>query len=679
MEGDAWTEQVRPALNTLKQMMISNVNRKGVGQDLPPAMRDKMDAYIEQVRGDWATVNHTANSWSGHLRDQALLNYSKRRGFDQILSLIYPYQFWYTHSMFNWAKRFFDMPSWFANYGRLRNFQERAMSRPGYPSRLKGRVQIPMPFLPDWAGDSAFYDPLRKLFPFTEFFGPIDQIIKNKNEAAQKAEYLVAEWVNNGQVSQEEATEAIATKAGPVWERAYAQSMAEMGGGTSDPLNFINLMMQPALYLSLPYFAATGKNLTTGGKDTSLLPITRTGKAIQAITEGTGAQAIGNLVGGMMAAPETFIRQKAGLSEFGEWGEYYIDRQIANIIADGDYPVKDGLIAMMERTGPVFEEARRRTKLETSMSVPGALPLYGLLHEPWKNPMGVVTATLFGMLPAGLLPEGELRQRELSEVFKKARSAYNAGKPDALDSFFEKYPEYEARLALYDEPEERMRQFLITEVWDRYHAVESKLQKSQVKEYFGEAFTEQFMGSDYQDISIDQLAYWSKMLGGVTPRTDATKAVLDSPDIKLEKLELAPKEEAVVVDAYRKARNELFPNWYAIQAHYFGLPEGERRDYLQRFPQLVEYWDWSRSYKETYPVIEKYTTQPEPSYTPAYDLSFAREISTPASRQLFDYYSFEQPLTSGALRELQLIWQKYYPELAFQTFLDDVVKQAIAP
>ena len=678
LEGNAWAEKVKPALNSLQEMMIRNAGRPGVGQDLSPTMREKMDAYLEQIHGDLVTTNSTANSWAGHLRDQALLNYSKRRGFDQLLSLIYPYEFWYTRTMKNWAGRFFDLPNWFANYGRLRNFQERAMSRPGYPTRFKGRVQIPMPFLPDWAGDSAFYDPLKKAFPVSEFFGPMDQIARDKNEAVQKAQYTIAEWATQGSISQDEAEEAIATKIGPTWERALSLAQEELNTGSADPLSFINTLMQPALYLSLPYFALTGKTLIGGEKDMPLLPITRTGKALQAITEGTGAQAIGTLVGGLLAAPETYLRKKAGLAEFGAWGDYYVDRQIVNIVADGDYQVKDGLIAMIERTGPVFEEARRRAQLEMAMAVPGALPVYGALHQPWKNPMSVLTATLFGMLPAGILPEGELQQRELASVYNKARTAYNAGKTDALETFFEKYPEYEARLALFDEPEERMRQFLISEVWDRYHALDSKLHKTQAKEQLGEEFSERFMASDYQNLSIDQLAFWSKALGGYAPKLPEDAG---AQDIAVEKLEFAPEDEAATVDAYRKARNELFPNWYAIQAHYFGLQSyEEKQSFLQQFPQLTEYWDWNKSYKQAYPLLEKYVSQPEPDDTgPAYDLSFAREITAPASRQLFDYYMFQEPLTTGALRELQLLWQKYYPELAFQDFLDIVVRQAIAP
>ncbi len=69
------------------------------------------------------------------LRDAALLNYTRRYGIDNYLNLIYPYQFWYTRTMMNWAMRMIDRPAWFAMYARMRRVQ-REMERKGLNQQM---------------------------------------------------------------------------------------------------------------------------------------------------------------------------------------------------------------------------------------------------------------------------------------------------------------------------------------------------------------------------------------------------------------------------------------------------------------------------------------------------------------------------------------------------------------
>jgi len=182
---------------------------------------------------------------------------------------------------------------------------------------------------------------------------------------------------------------------------------------------------------------------------------------------------------------------------------------------------------------------------------------------------------------------------------------------------------------------------------------------------------------------VPTLAYFANFLGGQVPETEATAPVTGTPDFLEDKLQLAPPDEAQAMDNYRQLRDQLHPNWYALQSWYFGLDKGERKKFLARFPELVNYWDWNKAYKQENPVVTKYTTKPseaEKTYPQQYDYSFVQEFSPALSRQLLAYYYAKRPLTSGTSAELRHIWQQYgRPGGDYQTFLDDVLANVIAP
>ena len=72
------------------------------------------------------------------------------------------------------------------------------------------------------------------------------------------------------------------------------------------------------------------------------------------------------------------------------------------------------------------------------------------------------SAMLFGLYPASILPEGEMKARGLYDEYKAVGERYQNGDRNAYNQFFEEHPEYEARLALFDTPEERLRQMMIS-------------------------------------------------------------------------------------------------------------------------------------------------------------------------------------------------------------------------
>ena len=126
------------------------------------------------------------------------------------------------------------------------------------------------------------------------------------------------------------------------------------------------------------------------------------------------------------------------------------------------------------------------------------------------------------------------------------------------------------------------------------------------------------------------------------------------------------------------ARNSLFPNWYALSQRYFGLPEGQqRKDFLKKFPQVKDYFDWNSAYKESHPEIQEYADIYRP---PEYDYTFMKEFTQPLVKQLYQHYLNSTPLSTGAINELNRIWQANGQQGGdFDTFLEVVIRPMLMP
>ena len=678
VETEGYHTYGRDIIDNLERALIEN-GPTGPSR-IPENLQPEVMKYLKTIDGDMATAKAAAMGYGIKIRDNAMLDYTDQRGFDKYANLAFPYQYWYTRSMLNWAQRMYDRPAWFANYFRLREFMQSAQAESTFPSRLKNKAMWPAPYLPEWAGGQFYFDPLNNIFPFENFGTGLSRYQSDVTADDRAAIGILYDLEEAGEINRDDVKGAIQTRSGPVWEKALAQAKQ---GNKLDLFEMISLAQTPALWIGYLYniLKGTPEKITT-------LPMTRTGQALQGATEGaTGPLAqLGNWVGKALAGPETAIRDKAGLSEFGEWGPYYIDRMLANMVADGSAPLKDAQIAMIEKTGPVYEEARRRVMLELAFKVPGAAPIYAASHmrsdNPWVNAEDIGSALIFGLYPASILPKGELIQRGLYEEYKLAGERYRAGDGQAYQDFYNDHPEYNARLALYKEPEGRMKSFLTSEIWDQWMELGSA-ERQMVKQDLGPEFQENFLDdptNNYGLVDVETMAGWTKILGGYVPKTTDTESVINDPDIDATALKSAPPEELAEVNAYRQVRSTMFPNHYALGQRYFGLPEGSARQaFLARFPELKEYWDWNKAYKAAHPAIAKYSSNTSESGV-QYDLSFVSEFSQPLLRSLYAYFYADRSLSDGSIAELNRIWELNGSQGEdFQNFIDVIVRSAIAP
>jgi hypothetical protein len=636
------TEYVNPLLNRMHENYKANMGRRFRVGNLPEATKREIYTYLNQVDNDLSSTKLAAVRYGEQMRDFSVLNYSRRYGFDNYLNLAFPYIFWYSRSMLNWGMRAFDRPAWFAMYARLRRKQEE-QERKGMPTRLRGKVRIPLPWLPEWMGGGIYIDPYKQIFPPAQFGAPMDYMAQQQNQLQRRTEQVLRDLVEQDSITQAEMDEALATQEGDAWTRAFTQAQAETEIDDS-PAGLAAMLMQPALWWTIPSKLASGK-----GEEIGVLPITRFGQSTRTALRGTAAEGLGNLVGAVLAGPEEAIREKAGLSKYGQWGNYYIDRMIANLAADGTITAEDAQRAMIERKGPAYDLALQQTEQEMMLRTPGTLPVLAL--KEGAHPIEVAASVIASLFPGGLFPTGELKLRGLQSEYNAAWKRFDAGNEDAINQFFEKYPEYEARLALYDKPEDRLRQFLVSEIWDRYTQL-NKTNRKRATQLLGGEFEQAFLNKEtrsYDSTDIKQLATWAQMLGTQVPQVEETAGV----EPMGEPLDLYTGAEIKAVDEYYNTRDSLFPLATAWQSVYYSLPAGsQRKAFLAQHPQLRKYWDWNTEYKANHPEIQPYLNeQAEQRLTE--DIN---DLSAPLTRQLIGYYITGKELSAGAKSELNRIW-----------------------
>ena len=342
-------------------------NLKNVDQDT----RVRVMKYLDDVvQPDMASSKFNAMKFGEFKRDAALLNYSKTYGFDSYLTMISPYQFWYTRSMMNWAKRLVDKPAYLTMAMRMKNMAERNKQEE-YPYRLNDLFRIPFAGLPDWMGGGIFVDILPQIFPFLQFGSPVEDMMSEQNTLNKKAYSVLDEMIESNQITEAQKTEAIRTKNNDIWNTALAQAKLEYG---SDPS--INSLFEQ--YLSPPLLLSWAKDIYQGkGNEIGMLPITRFGNTIGTLTDDTFLEGLGQVTKSAMTAPEKSMRKIAGLDykEFGEYQDYNIKKQISQMVLEG-LPVQDGLNAMVEMSGDIYDEAVKRQREENALKTQGALPIY---------------------------------------------------------------------------------------------------------------------------------------------------------------------------------------------------------------------------------------------------------------------------------------------------------------
>jgi hypothetical protein len=653
--------------NSYKQ---ANANPQYSTGRLPKPVKEGVDSWLKEVETQIPNTKRAALGYGETLRDQAMLNYNSRVGFDNTLEVAFPYQFWYTRSMQQWARRMIDNPQWIAMYARVRNTQKK-MEKKGMPSRLESKNRYLAPFLPDWMGGGIWYDPYKALFPIDTFGQPLQNFNRINSSLQYDAEDILDQMSEGGQITQEQAYAAKQNHEDPLWMQATAQAQESAANEAGDPMGMVNMMMSPALWFTAPYYGLKGQP-----EKINVMPVTKQAQSIKYALKDTILEPLGYLAG-LAAWPEETIRKALDISVFGQYGEYLVDRQLANMAADGSAPPDQAMNAMVERQGEIFDKAVQRTYQEMSVRYPGMLPFYAMKG---KADMGEVIGSLFGALSGSgqILPEGELIQRGLQQEYSQAWEDLEAGDDKAINNFFKKYPEYRTRLLSFKDPKDRMQNHLTNLIWNSYMQLE-RPNRTRAADQMGEEFKELFLSTetrDYEAIGIPTLTAWAMMLGNAVPQTEENKQIAQA---EVPQVDLMPSMQAKFVEEYQDARNAKFYNWFNEQQAYYALPEGpKRREYLKQHPQLKEYWSWKNQYRTDHPEIESWFQEQSQQTTDQLGVDIS--MYDPAlMRQLLIYaLGINNQLSSGAQLEMMRIYEETnHPALTFEDYLQ-AAKQAVS-
>ena len=599
-----WRERVSPLLKNMEaaaQEQLSSYQLSGDGGQMTPEGRAMLQKYMQQVKGEMATTKLATMRYAEKQRDFALLNYGKRYGFDRYADFVMPYQLYTTRSGVNWLARIVDKPALYSNYARLRMQQNRYER--DIPERLRGKIKIAAPWLPEWAGGNLYIDPMRNLFFPETIMRSFERRQQEKSYQVIEAERVLQEWQAAGQYSDAQIIEAAKTQQGKVWERAWAEAQMRRESETANPIDFFTSFFGPAWYLTTPLNLAGIQvpGISSGKKtDITTLPLGNTSRALDTVTEGTWAEPFGNLIG-LIGKAEDKAREKFSLPTRGEYAEYYTKRQVANMVQEGKITAEQAQVAMIEKSGSIWTEAQQRVDMELAMRVPLAGVTYAALHGGPKAAAQAALPSLFG---ASLLPQGELEYRGLKQEWNDAWKLADAGDTTAVQRFFDNYPEYEAYLAKNKDDGELLKSFLIGQIWDSYMTL-GKTNQKQARAELGDEFNQSFLNKEtrsYDTLTPEQLTQWTRMLGGMVPNSSNQQSVGSGQGtVSSDQMRLYPEQVTQVTDTYFSQRTEKFPNYYEEQAGYYALPKSERKKYLLEHPNLKAYWSWKDGWYNAYP------------------------------------------------------------------------------
>ncbi|KKM85670.1 hypothetical protein LCGC14_1286720 [marine sediment metagenome] len=273
-----WLTRGHPGLDAIERSTLTQASKPPMMfSDIPKDAQKYLENYVEHVTGQMGDARYASTRFAEFGRDAALLNYNRRYNFNTWLGTIMPFEFWTTHSMMKWALHSIDRPAMLTSYLRLQKMML-ASGAPGQalPARLKGQFRIPFPWLPDWAGDTIFFDPLKALIPFDNFAYGYENEMKRRTGLEGKTMFILNDMAENNQADQAEVDNAIASQAGPLWEKAEQQALDDNEDLRFNAWDFASMLSAPHAPLDWAVKSLQGRPEDIG----PFMPASRTIKGV---------------------------------------------------------------------------------------------------------------------------------------------------------------------------------------------------------------------------------------------------------------------------------------------------------------------------------------------------------------------------------------------------------------
>lgn len=662
---ELWFSRGSAILDEMENQTVRMLDQPALRlQRLPEDLQSDVVSYLDHVTGQMNDTKLASIRIAEGMSDAALLNYNRKYNFDNWMNIMMPFGFWWTHSALRWAVHSLDRPTMLSTFMKSRQFFNNVTSpQRGFPSRLRNHVKLDIPFAPEEFGE-MWVNPMRMFgLPFEQFVQPFEWAAQSQMNMDRRVERILSQMVQSGEISGMEKQQALNNPNSPLYQRARNQALSEDQNLRFDLLDFMNLSVSPHLPVQMAWNIARGTPENLGP-----LPHTRMLRNVGTLL-GVDPGVYDNVWGN--------VRQAMGLEAYDEFDVYRSEREVTNMAGENLITADDGIKAMMSHDGEIWDQARQRSAKTEAFR--------------WG-------ARLLG-IPVNPYPEGERHQRELYSQFYKALDLKDRGDVTAVRDFFEAHPEFEARLALFDSPEDRMKQFLSDQIWDTYNGLD-QLNKNEVRDQLGPQFEEMFLNPETRSldaVSPEVLAMWSRMIGGEDPGNLAANAL---------PIPLTDPVIAQRMEAFYDYRRRNFPQYYDLQTEYFKLERGPaRRAYLVENPQLELYWDWRRDFMYRNPDLAPYI-EDDPEKLPNYEsLEILRQISaqqpgytwgewtrlvldhggTSMMNLVLDYVSYGEPLPTTTRRQLDALgdslgvggWQDVLSRMEASVEMEEVVPSGL--
>ena len=605
---------IRDAMNRWRDQAITDLRKAQTNGSVLGKMTDAQRLAVRNwMEGDlrqaYNAQRYQTQRYAETMVDAALLNYNKRYGFDNALTMISPYQYWMTRSLANWGKRMISEPAWFSMYSRIEKLIEKN-KKDFLPTRLEGLIGIPMPNMGDGMGDSFFFDIFNTIFPFQQFYNATDYFTKNINTIHQNTLTRIDDMFSEGElfngmpITDEMYDEALQGKGDLYWaiynqEKENDESDVSMGG-------LLGTFMGPPVW-----FDTLRKHMSGKDKDISYSPMFRTGNMIKAMGDNTFAEDITNMVGNIMQAPENLMRKALGIESNpdGNYADYGINSIISFMLIDKKIDYNEAVNAIAEGPGnKIYDDALYTYRQQQAQKMQG-----GALATEVGQWIGGNKDTSVGQLAgsalvsafgAKTLPQGEEMHRERQALYSDVRKT---GDKELKKQFWNAFPEYKVRNYSYeDDPEKRLHQILVDNMSNAYYALPNE-QKNLVADAFGDRFKTLFVNPDTKatdHLEDSEIIEWTRAMQGNVP--NLTDEQINGP--MQEAQEIAWYSDSVLgkIDRYNKEKDQKFPGWKEVQDGYYDTPEDLQAQYKIDNPMLDQMWEWDNAVRRANPDLDTY-------------------------------------------------------------------------
>lgn len=562
---------------------------------------DLRTAVVSWLAGDVASVQDDAKKAAvalGKLAEQrALLNYDGRYNVDNAIAYLQPFAFWRWHSAQEWAQRFIDRPALAALYLHAARDLDTVRNNPEFPTRLRGKTEIPLPLLQmvaPFLGDSMFVDIPESIFPLKQIYLSEAMGMKYSGVDDNTIAGMIRTMIDTGAVSQAEGEKAIATKRGTLWETAKR----DVAGSTEQQAGDLSGLFRMHLPFDLALKIATGNAEDIG----TILPFSG---LVRGLTS--------PLVPGGVTFPESTIKQglrtltgAQDIPMFDAFDEYRQERALRNLVADGKITPQEAVIAMMEHKGKAWDMAVDYNAKEGF--IPALSSLTGFRGTVF--PQGE-REYYQARLQRDRLVDEEIKRlgydpKTMSSEEKwdtlKRLGALGAESP--ITKFGLEHPEIKVTGALFAENEGRLLSYLSDEVKSRYYNL-SDLDRKRIRVEMGDDFANFVAGSKAKtpiEPDLDTLAKWATKLGAYLPKAQKVRELEATP--KKEQFQLAGEKENQLYQEYLERYKQVAEQL----SDYYALPDAlSKRLYLDKHPEVKQYFEWSDKFWKDNPELAKMT------------------------------------------------------------------------